>query len=230
MLIALFMLLHYLATTQNSEIENVDKTIKHLQELPQDIEKNKVKIEKKEFPFGVSIYGNYNDNVHGSSPIGDIYLDTQGLVLEYQVFHYLTIYGLLGYTNLDSKYAENSNLNFSDYGITLGLGSKFEHRYKNLYYGTNLFFLHTNMDESNNFNTSIITPRLGYINDSMTFRAWAGITYTYRNQDFIIDIKDNTFLPTLGVEYLLFPNLELMGEVYFKESYKGLTLKITYKF
>jgi hypothetical protein len=225
MLIALFMLITSLAAMNSSGVE--DSKI----EKP-EIKTKIVQEEQKRLPFGFSVYGTAHNKMKSEYLNDNIAVDgySYGLVLDYQILSYLTIYGLVGSTTLDGVSKDNKNNDFSDSGATLGLGGKFENQYKNLYYGIDLLFLYNKMDKIESFNRSAITPRIGYINDSKKLRVWGGVTYTYINQDFTLDIKKDHFLPTLGVEYIPISYLEFMGEVSFKEDYRAMTLRTTYRF
>lgn len=78
-------------------------------------------------------------------------------------------------------------------------------------YGLELYYLYNNMEKGKDYGVYSITPRIDYINDTKKNKTLLGGSYINKNQGFFIDVLDNTFVPTIGIECKFNPSIEVLG-------------------
>ncbi|WP_028855234.1 hypothetical protein [Psychrilyobacter atlanticus] len=67
-------------------------------------------------------------------------------------------------------------------------------------YGLELYYSYDKTEKRKNYGINSITSPIGYIND------------TKKNQGVLIDVLDNTFIPTIGIKCKFNPSIEFQGE------------------
>ncbi|UUV18966.1 hypothetical protein NRK67_05500 [Fusobacteria bacterium ZRK30] len=87
-------------------------------------------------------------------------------------------------------------------------------------YGLELYCLYNNMEKEKDYGIYSNTSHLGYIDESKKNKTWIGGSCINKEQGFLIDVLDNTFVPTIGIEYKSSPSMKVLGEEYFKERVK----------
>lgn len=233
MLIIIFALLSYFSPSDPDNIDSYkNNSVKQIQILKNNninssTSQEKEKTKKTVYPFGVSLFSDFNKNY----PIDNSDTLVYGLSFSYQISSAFKITALIGDTHINNIPASDEISNeYKDNGVTYGINGDFNYIYKSLYSAIYIDLLHTNMNETKDFNIFKLTPRIGYINNSRNFKGWIGAMYSYENQDFDINIEDSILVPAIGIEYTPIPQLELSSELRFKNDYQGINLKVTYKF
>lgn len=84
-------------------------------------------------------------------------------------------------------------------------------------WGLELYYLYNNMGEGKDYGIYSNTP---YIGGSKKNKTWIGGSCINKDQGFLMDVLDNTFVPAIGIEYRSNLSMEVLGGEYFKERVK----------
>jgi len=224
MVIALIALWSYLSVMYSD-----DPNKPHERVTMAKIKKELLETTETPLPYGVSIFGNYNENFSVYSlDNSNLKLQHYGVKLDYQLYQLVNIY----FRASESILSGNINGENEKYtGETFSIGSLVSYNYKSLYYGKDVYASYSHFRNTDDFYRLVYAPRLGYITKSKKFKIWGGLSIGYQNHEFDLD-SHFIFVPSLGMEYQFTPSFIVLGEVYTQgpEDLTGVTVKTTYRF